>query len=192
MHCWSGYLRSVLTVMRLNFSLLRKLFSAAFALAFFGFFRISELLGQSGNSALQRPPLKVDDVQVSERLTVMLGGSKTDQTQKGTQVVIEKTTNKPAVCPVKLMKAYLEIRQKSSQCLFIHYGGAPLTRYQFQGVLKRAAAMLGWNTSTHTSHSFRIGAATTAALNGLSLECIKAKGRWKSKAAQGYIRPGKI
>ncbi|MGL5102545.1 MAG: hypothetical protein ACRC6N_08390, partial [Plesiomonas sp.] len=39
-----------------------------------------------------------------------------------------------------------------------------------------------------SSHSFRIGAATTAAQKGLSQHQIQTLGRWSSEAFKSYIR----
>ncbi|RXN33881.1 poly [Labeo rohita] len=43
-------------------------------------------------------------------------------------------------------------------------------------------------TDNFSSHSFRIGAATTAAQKGLSQQQIQALGRWSSEAFKSYIR----
>ena len=66
--------------------------------------------------------------------------------------------------------------------------GSDLTRYQFQAVLRKAADFLGWQSEKFASHSFRIGAATTAAMNGVPEETIMKKGRWKSGAVKSYFR----
>ena len=40
----------------------------------------------------------------------------------------------------------------------------------------------------YAGHSFRIGAAMTAAACGVPAEVIKTLGRWKSQAYQLYVR----
>ena len=45
----------------------------------------------------------------------------------------------------------------------------------------------GYNTTHYASHSFRIGAATTAGTAGLPDWLIKVLGRWRSDAYQSYI-----
>ena len=66
--------------------------------------------------------------------------------------------------------------------------GAPLTRYQFCAVLRKAIQFLGLDSNKYKSHSFRIGAATQCAMNGIDVEAIKNMGRWKSISYRNYIR----
>ena len=117
-----------------------------------------------------------------------LRASKTDQLGIGTKITVLPVRESPTVCPVKAMQAYLAMRPKVTEQLLIHFNGKPLTRFQFQAVLKKAATFLGLDTSRFSSHSFRIGAATTAASNGAPLDVIMKKGRWRSAAVQSYIR----
>ena len=43
-------------------------------------------------------------------------------------------------------------------------------------------------TSSYASHSFRIGAATTATAAGLPPTLIKTLGRWRSNAYETYVQ----
>ena len=49
-------------------------------------------------------------------------------------------------------------------------------------------AEAGLDVSGYSGHSFRIGAATSAAQAGLGDALIKTLGRWESAAYQRYIR----
>lgn len=59
----------------------------------------------------------------------------------------------------------------------------------FNALLKATLARMGVpDASTYSAHCLRIGAATSAALQGASADEIKALGRWCSTAYRGYIR----
>lgn len=165
------------------------LFKAAFTLAFFGFLRVSEIVGQGSRVAGGRTGLALGDVKLEGHIVMHLQGSKTDQMAKGTKIIIESTNHPTHVCPVEALKEFLSKRNNKPGNLFIHLDGKPLTRYQFQAVLKKAAGILGWDLARFSTHSFRIGAATTAAAKGMPLPTIMAKGRWRSAAIHKYVRP---
>ena len=134
--------------------------------------------------------LKFDDVcfeKDNSALKVLLRSSKTDQLGKGVVLLIPKTGTE--TCPVKCMLQYVNVR-KTQLCkhLFCHFNSLPLTRYQFSTVLKKSLGALGLQKSHYRSHSFRIGAATTASQNGMADDKIKSFGRWKSDAFKSYIR----
>ena len=65
----------------------------------------------------------------------------------------------------------------------------PLTRPVFTQHVQRALSEAGIpDSGRYMSHSFRIGAATTAAEAGVPAWLIKTMGRWSSDAYQVYIR----
>lgn len=57
--------------------------------------------------------------------------------------------------------------------------------------VKKALAQAGIDNAHYSGHSFRSGAATRAAEQGISDATIKALGRWKSEAYQVYIKTPK-
>ena len=65
----------------------------------------------------------------------------------------------------------------------------PLTRQQLTSALRHLLQHTEYNQQHYASHSFRIGAATTAAAAGLPAWLIKLLGRWSSEAYQSYIHP---
>ena len=71
--------------------------------------------------------------------------------------------------------------------LFIYKDGTPLTRERLVAV-RHALERLGHVASQYSGHSFRIGAATTAAQAGLEDSVVKMMGRWESSAYLRYIR----
>ena len=58
----------------------------------------------------------------------------------------------------------------------------------FQAKLKSVIKSLGYSSLGYSTHSFRIGAATTLAILGFPASHIKTLGRWKSLAYQLYTR----
>ncbi|XP_071109178.1 integrase/recombinase xerD homolog [Haliotis cracherodii] len=168
------------------------LFRAVYCKAFFGFFRVSELV----QTKMSQPGCSINNVSISgetEKATIHLPHSKgghgwpSDQRGYGNSVGIEVTPGK-STCPVAALKAYLNVRPSGPVPAFIHFDQSPLTRYQFQAVLKKALALSSIGTESYSSHSFRIGAATTAAINGVPPHLIQQYGRWKSECYQSYIR----
>ena len=59
----------------------------------------------------------------------------------------------------------------------------PLTKQRFVQRIREALLAGGFNPSQFAGHSFRIGAATTAAECGISDSTIKMLGRWESAGA---------
>ncbi|XP_067653261.1 integrase/recombinase xerD homolog [Haliotis asinina] len=163
-----------------------QVFKSAFTLAFFGFLRVSELVCSS-QADDSKTSLQINDVSFSgEGLTLRIRFSKTDQFGRGTLLSISPTASE--LCPVRALSLYLASRPRTSSQLFVHFDGSPLTRYQFQAILNKSLSHVGYDATQYTSHSFRIGAATTAAINGLDESIIQQYGRWTSCAYQGYIR----
>lgn len=89
-------------------------------------------------------------------------------------------------CPFSAIHNFLQIRTAKADLLFTHFEGQPLTRYQFITILNRYLDM-GVNSSDYNSHSFRKGAATTLALQGVDSDTIKGLGRCCSNAFRFYI-----
>ena len=83
---------------------------------------------------------------------------------------------------------YLHLRRNKPGPLFLRENGLPLTRDVFITWLRNNIARLGLK-GNYSGHSFRIGAATTAAAAGIPDHLIKTLGRWLSNAYQIYIRP---
>lgn len=161
------------------------LFGLAFACAFFGAFRVGELVAACGRS-VDTGLLFKDVVMREDAVLCRLARSKTDQLGRGRWVTLSAQPG-DTVCPVVLAVTYSSIRPRGVQWL-LHRNGLPLTRFQFGAVLKRCVDRLGLASEDYGTHSFRIGAATCAAARGVNDEGIQALGRWKSKAFRSYVR----
>lgn len=102
------------------------------------------------------------------------------------KVVIGRTGGD--ICPVTALLRFLAIRGKLPGPLFVDANGKPLTKGRFVAEVHSALTRANLPTAEYASHSFRIGAATTAAAAGLEDSLIQTLGRWKSSAYLVYIR----
>ncbi|CAJ0958425.1 unnamed protein product [Ranitomeya imitator] len=138
------------------------LISAAFSLAFFGAMRVSEILP---SSRCRAGGLQLEDLVIcDDGLRVRVRRSKTDQEGRG--IWFPLFAIKGSICPLVLIKSYMQIRGNGPQ-LFIHENGSPLFACQFLAILRQALAFLGLPAADFGTHSFRIGAATEASRAGL-------------------------
>lgn len=165
------------------------LFRAAYTLAFFGLFRVSEIVLTSPfqtDQPLHETDLKFQTKATGEFLQICLRKSKSSQKRK-TYIDIPMIGSDPE-CPVLAMKAYIKLRPNNSIYLFCHKNGKPLTRYQFGSVLSKAIQAIQLPTARFKTHSFRIGACSWLASRGVSHQTIKQMGRWQSDSFLKYIR----
>ena len=86
------------------------------------------------------------------------------------------------------MLSYLARRGYHPGPLFLFEDGSPLSRSRLVSELRKALSSIRLNCDVYAGHSFRIGAATTAASRGLEDSTMKLLGRWRSDAYQSYIR----
>ncbi len=135
--------------------------------------------------------LSLADISIDSRdnpqvLIVLLRHSKTDPFGAGVHLYFGRTGD--ILCPVAAMLGYLALRPASAGPLFLFEDGTPLSRPRLVACLREALAQAGIDTTHYSGHSFRIGAASTAARAGLSDSFIQTLGRWKSNAFTTYIR----
>ena len=164
---------------------------AAATTCFFGFLRVGEMTIPSQQSYdpsthLGFSDLALDSTTSPSTMEIRIKASKTDPFRKGVSIFIGRTDN--ALCPVAAMLAYVAMRGGDQGPLFRQSDGQPLTRTFLVTALRAGLAASGIDQSKYCGHSFRIGAATTAALNGIPDSTIKILGRWESSAYQLYVR----
>ena len=90
--------------------------------------------------------------------------------------------------PAAFLREFIQARGPVQGILFGYPDGSPMLRGEFDVSLKRLLSFCGYKSSAFKGHSFRIGAATAAALRGESDAQIRAAGRWSSDAFSKYIR----
>ena len=164
---------------------------AAAVLCFFGFFRSGEITVPSQNSFDSRKHLSWGDIAVDNQLhptmlKVKLKQSKTDQFGKGVEVYVGRTSC--PLCPVAGVLAYMASRGSQEGAFFKFKNGQPLTKAKFTQQVRIALQAAGLPCLNFAGHSFRIGAATTAAKAGVEDSVIRTLGRWNSAAFLVYIR----
>ena len=167
---------------------------AAVTTCFFGFMRSGEMTLPSEtsfdpSSHLTFGDVTVDDISTPQIVKLRLKASKTDPFRKGVEIVLGRTNN--SLCPVAALLSYLAKRGNKPGFLFLFVDDRPLTKSRFILKIREALSHLGIDSSQYAGHSFRIGAATTAAAQGIPDSVIQMLGRWRSSAYQLYIRTPK-
>ena len=104
---------------------------------------------------------------------VALESSRTDPYRQGCSLLIAPSCR--SACAVRALRKYLSLRSVSGVSpLYVFHSGAYLTRAKVTSTLRTLLQRLSIPTELYASHSFRIGAATTAAgLPLLQVRCFK-------------------
>lgn len=92
------------------------------------------------------------------------------------------------LCPVTAVLSYMVVRGSTPGPLFKWKDKRFLTREGFVAAVRTALKKSGLVTKDYVGHCFRIGAATTAAQQGIHDSLFKTLGRWESAAYTRYIR----
>jgi hypothetical protein len=168
---------------------------AVSTLAFHGAFRSGEILSKKEQTFDKDFTLLTEDIKLmkdSEEdqylLAVKLKSPKEDRTGKA--VIVEVFETKGTLCPVK---AFIRWKNRtvaeSNMPLFRQENGVPLTSRQLNLWLKELLiGNIDYQNGKISSHSFRIGLATTLGTLGFSADDIKEAGRWSSNAYEIYLR----
>ncbi len=164
---------------------------AAACTGFFGFLRAGEFTVPSHNAYDADVHLSLSDVSIDchrspSLVQLHIKQSKTDPLRVGIHLSLGATG--ADVCPVQALTQYLARRGPSPGPLFLFESGVPLTRVALVSYLRAALQQAGIPHANYSGHSFRIGAATTAAHCGMEDSLIQTLGRWKSAAYKSYIR----
>ena len=127
--------------------------------------------------------IAVDDPSHPSMFIVTVKQSKTDPFRKGVNLFVGRATT--SLCPVAAM---LAVRVMELGPLFRFQDGRCLTRQRFAAAVRDNLSRAGVDQTRYCTHSFRIGAATTAAARGVEDAVIKTLGRWDSLAYLQYVR----
>ncbi|SPO22772.1 uncharacterized protein UTRI_01450 [Ustilago trichophora] len=162
----------------------RRMFRAAFCLAFACFLRSGELTWEAQNTDNMLTVGSVCFASDRSFATITIPASKTDPFRQGA------TLTAPAVplstCAVTALDVVCRSRPSSAP-LFILEDSKPFDRSCFVDTLRRCLAASGIDPLAYSGHSFRRGAATWAASNGVDNDTIRGLGRWRSDCFRRYI-----
>lgn len=159
--------------------------------AFFGFFRLGELLPENAtsNSGIVWGDVAIDSHSAPRMVQIHLRTSKCDQFGAGSDIVLGATGS--SVCPVKAILTYTGIRGSEPGAFFRDTVNRVVTKPWFVTQIRQILKSIGLPQHNFAGHSFRIGAATTAALVGMEDSMIQTLGRWHSSAFLLYLRTPK-
>ena len=167
------------------------LIATACCVAFFAFLRCSEFTCDNYNAEAH---LSMGSVTFNDDYStayILLQSSKMDPFRKGVTVSLHSIPNS-IVCPVKALRQFLVVRKhhqhRVEDPLFLTPQGKAMDRQFFVVHLKCVLAAAGFDEHLYNGHSFRIGAATTAARAHIPDHMIKILGRWSSDCYNRYIR----
>ncbi|XP_053390619.1 uncharacterized protein LOC128553483 [Mercenaria mercenaria] len=167
---------------------IRTMLKAMYLVAFHAFLRVGEI---AATGKMSDNTLSVTDV------TFIYSGSQLEGFElrmskykhcKGDPKVLFVKANHSAACPVAALKEYLHLRRASSGPVFGFMDGTAVSRTFFSTQLKLSLNWAGLAHARYKGHSFRIGAASSAAQQSFSEETIKLMGRWSPDAFKKYIR----
>ncbi|XP_063420821.1 uncharacterized protein LOC134706042 [Mytilus trossulus] len=166
---------------------------SAFNLAFFGFLRCGEFTCRSKDFSKDNI-VSIQDISLDgslKNLVFHLHSSKCDPFRQGVNITIfENNVFHPVATLSKYIKFRTNLGAKPQSPLFVNdaYDHTPLSRDRFISLLRNLLFRLGYKDDKFCGHSFRIGAATSAAAAGIEDHIIQTLGRWSSDCYIHYIR----
>lgn len=174
---------------------LDRTFWAACLVAFFSFFRKSNLLIPSPDLFDPSRHLCASDIEFAvEGVTLSIRWSKVIQfRERILHIPLPRIANS-FLCPSNaLLKMCLECPTPSYPVPLFRYkeGGKvlPLTQTVFTSQLHKKLETLGFPAEKYSGHSFRRGGASYALQCGLPVDMIKLQGDWSSNACERYLHP---
>jgi len=160
------------------------------SLAFFAALRVCEITlrpGQAHSNLLQFHQVAFMNDQTGNMKAVKLSFTHCKHSNPSRPVDLLVYREQP-ICPISHLLHYLALRGCSPGPLFCWPDNTPVSREYFVCSLKEALQFCDLDHTRYKSHSFRIGAASWVATNGMSGAQIRIFGRWKSNAFLRYIR----
>ena len=163
-------------------------FAALLHLLYSGWFRICELLSSSKSvpdARLRGSGVTIIDNSIVVQLLF-------DKTSKGRIRRMNLPCSSDGFDHHIAIQKFLDKKPVSHRSedfpFFVHENGVPITVGQFRPLLTRVVEAKALPKEI-SSHSFRIGGASRAAFNGVSMPVIMTRGRWRAdQCARRYVR----
>ena len=164
-------------------------------IAFFGSFRMGELLTESEEHFDPSQDLLGEDIFIvkaatSGKKTLQIRLKSSKENRSGREIIVDIFGN-DTICPIKAMEAWTKSAKPSKKDLpaFMMSNGRPLTKKRMNSILnsclnKNIPASKGF----FSNHSFRSGIPSMLGSLGYSTEDIMCVGRWSSNSYECYVK----
>jgi len=175
----------------------QRLLWAVSSIAFYGSFRIHEILAKNESFYDPRRTLLQQDVTVVrlhvqgvERQALAVKVKAPKESKLCRDIVVDIFDTNDETCPVRAFKKWAGMTKPDPVApLFSSVNGTPLTGAKFNKVLTALLQKdIDFERYNLTSRSFRRGLATLLAHKGLAEDELKAIGRWSSRAFEHYTK----
>jgi len=120
-------------------------------------------------------------------VVLTLPSSKTDPFRKGVDILIARAPGAHTCAVAALQSLFRHAHKPQGSALFTQDDGSPLSRSNFLSRIKLSLTNAGFDTSRFSGHSFRWGAASSAAAVGFNDYEIQQLGRWRSNSYKLYV-----
>ena len=161
---------------------------AMMILAFKAYLRVGEMVPRCKSST--KGCLQLGDVMIDSNIITVHFQSFKHSSKQGPQTLRVRADciEGSNMNPIHILQEFLKVRGRIPSTLFSFSDGRPMVRREFDLALKSLLNFCGLDSTQFKGHSFRIGAASAAAIRGESDAQIRATGRWSSDAFKRYIR----
>ena len=143
-----------------------------YLLAFHAFLRVGEITAKSGGGnkhcILRENITFLPDSGSKPTHVVLRCSSFKHSTGKHSPTLLIGATDDVDGCPVTALYNYCKLRENSAGPLFTFMDGSPITHQYFNQHLQASLKWANLDCNLYKGHSFRIGAASTAAGMGIS------------------------
>jgi len=168
-------------------------FEASTTLAFSAFLRCREFMIPASKEFDLAIHLTTDAIkfvpsfELPSHVVLTLPSSKTDPFRKGVDILIARALGTCTCAVVALQSLFRHAHKPRGSALFMQDDGSPLSRSNFLSRIKLSLTNARFDASQFSGHSFRQGAASSAAAVRSNDYEIQQLGRWCSDSYKLYV-----